>query len=56
MIDEFIRTELESQHEILEAANGRTEKDWEPLNKVFRRLVYGVSSDDIAEAKAAIVR
>ena len=38
-IDDFIRTELESQHDILESANGRNEKDWELLNKVFRRLV-----------------
>ena len=56
VIDDFIRTELESQYEILESANGRTEKDWELLNKVFRRLVCEVSSDDIAEAEAAIVR
>ena len=56
VIDDFIRTELESQHEILESTNGRIEKDWELLNKVFRRLVCEVSSDDIAEAEAAIVR
>ena len=56
VIDDFIRTELESQHEILESTNGRIEKDWELLNKVFRRIVCEVSSDDIAEAEAAIVR
>lgn len=38
-VDEFIRTELESQHAILGSMNGRTDKDWELLDRVFRRLI-----------------
>lgn len=45
VIDDFIKTELESLHEMLESINSKTEKDWEPLNNVFRRLVCEVLND-----------